>query len=130
VIGRLPRATNPELERSQSLQRLLCVQENECRSDCPLEEAQKNYALFSKYVRRQRASPTITSLITPIGLTTIERIPFQRESTRPSYHLMEKPILRIKDRIAGEAEQRDPVLRTAASSVDNSTLVAGTSKTP
>jgi len=24
-----------------------------------------------------------------------------------SYHLMEKPILRIKDRIAGEAEQRD-----------------------
>ena len=47
-----------------------------------------------------------------------------------SYHLMEKPILRIKDRIAGEANQRDPVLRTAASSVDNSTLVAGTSKTP
>jgi peptidoglycan/LPS O-acetylase OafA/YrhL len=47
-----------------------------------------------------------------------------------SYHLMEKPILRIKDRIAGEANQLDPVLRTAASSVDNSTLVAGTSKTP
>jgi len=43
---------------------------------------------------------------------------------------MEKPILRVKDRIAGEANQRDPVLRTAASSVDNSTLVAGTSKTP
>ena len=73
----------PRTRTLQSLQRLLCVQANECRSDCPLEEAQKNYALFSKYVRRQRTSPTITSLITAIGLTTIERIPFQRESTRP-----------------------------------------------
>jgi len=47
-----------------------------------------------------------------------------------SYHLMEKPILRIKDRVAGEASRPDPVLRPGASSVDKSALVAGTSETP
>jgi peptidoglycan/LPS O-acetylase OafA/YrhL len=47
-----------------------------------------------------------------------------------SYHLMEKPILRIKDRVAGEASRPDPVLRPEASSVDKSALVAGTSETP
>ena len=75
----------------------------------------------TKHNLLQRRADLITVLFAVVLLVGISVL---------SYHLMEKPILRIKDRVAGEASRPDPVLRPEASSVDKSALVAGTSETP